>query len=592
MTVILGLNAYHADSAACLVVDGILVAAVEEERFRRVKHWAGFPAQSIEFCLKQAGMQPDRVDHIAINRNTLAAFWRKIAYVLRHRPPLTAIRRRLDHAGAVGSDNLGEQWRKAFPGHTLRARLHAVEHHQAHLASSFLVSPFEQAALVSIDGFGDFASVMWGYGQNSRIDILDRVAFPHSLGLFYLAITQYLGFASYGDEYKVMGLASYGRPQFKDAINSMLRLHEHGRFALDLAYFTHHSEGIAERWPDGRPNFGRVYSPKLITLLGPKRQPEAPVEEFHADMAASLQAVYEDAFFHVLREASRRTGATQLCLAGGCAMNSVANGKIKERSDFTELFVQPAAGDAGGAIGAALHVWSGVLGHPRGKAMTCAALGPSFTQSEIIRLLDENAAELAGHKIEHCPDETELCERVAATIAEGKVVGWFYGRMEWGPRALGNRSILGDPRRPEMKDILNHKIKRRESFRPFAPSVLRAAVSEWFETTGDVPFMLQVFRIRPDKRPFIPAVTHIDGTGRLQTVTEADNGRYWRLISAFARQTGVPMVLNTSFNENEPLVCQPVEALSCFLRTSMDMLVIEDSVITRLSPHAISHLAI
>jgi carbamoyltransferase len=408
------------------------------------------------------------------------------------------------------------------------------------------------------------------------------VYFPHSLGIFYQALTQYLGFPHYGDEYKVMGLAPYGKPTIMDAMRRIVRLKPNGAYELDLAYFRHHKERVAYQWTGGSPEFGDLFAPALEALLGPRRAPNDPLDDRHRDIARSVQAMYEEAFFHLIGVLQQRYGLTNLALAGGCAMNSVANGKVQRMTPFRRVYVQSAAGDAGGAIGAAFALWH-KLGGARSFKMDHAYWGPEFESADIQALIAARKTEIdaAGCSVENIAGETELCRRTATAIAESKVVGWFQGRMEWGPRALGNRSIVCDPRRPDMKAILNAKIKRRESFRPFAPSVLEEAVTDWFEQDDDVPFMMQVFQIREDKRPLIPAVTHVDGSGRLQTVYRRTNPRYHRLIEAYRDLTGIPMVLNTSFNENEPLVCKPKEALDCFLRTAMDVLVIGNTIFVR-----------
>jgi carbamoyltransferase len=581
--IILGLNAYHGDSSACIVIDGKLVAAAEEERFRRIKHWAGFPAEAVRFCLEYAGVPVDQVTDIAVNRNPGANIFKKALFAFNKRPGLSAVRDRLANAGKVRDIKSALCESFNISPADLKANLHQVEHHRAHLASSFFVSPFQSATVVSVDGFGDFTSTMWGEGDDGNIDVHGQVYFPHSLGLFYLALTQYLGFHNYGDEYKVMGLAPYGKPSFMDSMRRMIRLGKGGEFELDLDYFLHHSEGISMVWDDGEPRIGTAYSQKLEELLGPARKPDESLHDRHRDIAASLQEMYEEAFFHILDHAYRLTSNPVLCLSGGCAMNSVANGKVFERSPFKELYIQSAAGDGGGAIGAAFYVWNRKLSKPRTFVMDHAYLGPEFSDAEIRDLLKARESELVTQKclVTQITDESMLCDRTAAHIAQGHVVGWFQGRMEWGPRALGNRSIVCDPRRGDMKEILNSKIKRRESFRPFAPSIIREAVKEWFETDYDVPFMLQVYQIREEKRKMIPAVTHVNGSGRLQTVTEAQNLRYYRLIRAFEKQTGVPVILNTSFNENEPVVCRPEEALDCFLRTRMDVLVMGNWIVER-----------
>lgn len=581
MTAILGLNAFHADSAACLLVDGRLVAAAEEERFRRLKHWAGFPGQAIAYCLAEAGLRLSDIDHVALNRDPRANFGRKLRYVLARRPSLSLIQQRL--ANRRQWTDIAGLLAQSFPADRFAGEIHHVEHHEAHLASAFFVSPFERAAVVSVDGFGDFSSAAWGVGEGNALRIGGRVFFPHSLGILYEAVTQFLGFENYGDEYKVMGLAPYGEPSLRPALERLVKLQPDGGFELDLSYFTHARAGANYQIRDGVPSGGRLYSPALCELLGPARKRDEPVEQRHRDIACSLQAVYEEAFFNLLAAAYRQSQAPALALAGGCAYNSVANGKIYERSPFLQTYVQSAAGDAGGAIGSACAVWYRLQPQAPRQHMTHAYWGPSYDHEAIAAALDERAADFAkaNCRQQTVADEDALCQTVASAIADGAVVGWFQGRMEWGPRALGNRSILADPRRADMKDILNSKIKRRESFRPFAPSVLRHHVADWFETDDDVPFMMQVFRIRDERRPAIPAVTHVDGTGRLQTVTAQDNPRYARLIEGFLALTGVPMVLNTSFNENEPVVCRPQEAIDCFLRTRMDMLVLGDTIIQR-----------
>jgi carbamoyltransferase len=436
--------------------------------------------------------------------------------------------------------------------------------------------------VVSVDGFGDFASAAWGVGRGKDIDIEGRVHFPHSLGIFYQALTQYLGFPHYGDEYKVMGLAPYGSPSAMEAMREIVRLKPDGAFELDLAYFRHHRERVTYQWTDGSPEFGDLFSPALEKLLGPRRRPADTLEERHRDIARSVQAMYEEAFFHLIGVLQLRSGLSDIALAGGCAMNSVANGKIRRMTPFRRVYVQSAAGDAGGAIGAAYAVWH-QLGGARSFVMDHAYWGPQFGHDDIATLLAAQRPRVAeaGCSLEEISHEAELCRRTAAAIADGKVVGWFQGRMEWGPRALGNRSIVCDPRRPDVKAILNAKIKRRESFRPFAPSILAESVRDWFEEDDAVPFMMQVFQIREEKRASIPAVTHVDGSGRLQTVTRETNPRYYRLIEAYRDLTSVPMVLNTSFNENEPVVCKPQEALDCFLRTDMDVLVMDSVMMSR-----------
>ncbi|MDE2579971.1 MAG: carbamoyltransferase [Hyphomicrobiales bacterium] len=579
MVIVLGLNAFHGDASACILRDGVLIAAAEEERFRRIKHWAGFPAQATGYCLEEAGVRLADVDHVAVNSDPRANFGRKVIYAALKRPDIKLAFDRLKNQRKRIS--IERELTDAFPGQTFDGAVHRVEHHLAHLASAFLVSPFDRAAVVSVDGFGDFSSSAWGVGEGGDMDVLGRVYFPHSLGVFYQAITQHIGFPHYGDEYKVMGLAPYGQPKMLDAMRRIVTLQHDGSFALDLQYFRHHREKIAYAWEGGAPSVGALFSPALEDLLGPARKRDEALTQRHMDIAHSAQAMYEEAFFHLLNKLHARCGAEAVALAGGCAMNSVANGKVARRTPFRKIYVQAAAGDAGGAIGAAMQVWR-AQGGARTFQMRHAYWGPHYGGAAIAETIAGEAKRLqdADCLIETL-DEPTLLARTADAIAAGEVVGWFQGRMEWGPRALGNRSILGDPRRADMKDILNIKIKRRESFRPFAPSVLSEAVDAWFEEDGEAPFMMQVYQIRAEKRPVIPAVTHVDGSGRLQSVHADTNPRYHRLITAFAARTNVPMVLNTSFNESEPIVTHPREALDCFLRTNMDVLVLGETMIRR-----------
>jgi len=579
---ILGINAFHGDSSSCLLENGNIVAAAEEERFRRIKHWAGFPSMAIAYCLREARIGIADLDHVAVNTDPMANFVKKVGYTLRRRPDINFVLERIRNKSKRAG--VEEEIAKVFPGETVRATIHYVEHHLSHLASAHLVSPFEESVAVSVDGFGDFSSGAWGVGRGSYIEVENRVFFPHSLGIFYQALTQFIGFLNYGDEYKVMGLAPYGKPVFMDQMRQIVQTNPDGTYALNLEFFRHHREKIEYEWSGCSPVVGDLFSDDLPRLLGlPRRAKEQPLEQVHRDIAHSVQAMYEEAFFNLLAVTHAKHGIDNLSLAGGCGMNSVANGKVYRRSRYRRLYVQSAAGDAGGAIGCAYVVASKLGATVERFHMDHAYWGPSYQDDYHVDLLRrcEEALEDAGCTVERIGDEGELCRRTAEAIGQGLVVGWFQGRMEWGPRALGNRSILGDPRRADMKDILNLKIKRRESFRPFAPSILRERVREWFEEDDEVPFMMQVFQIREDKRDVIPAVTHVDGSGRLQTVSSKTNPRYHRLISTFGEMTGVPMVLNTSFNENEPVVCRPEEALDCFLRTKMDVLVLGDCFVRR-----------
>jgi len=578
---ILGVNAYHGDASAVLLADGVLVAAVEEERFRRIKHVAGVPARGVRAVLEDAGLSLDDVDAIAVSRDPTRHLLRKALFTLRHQPHPRLLAARLrnavrvdDLAATLGSE-LGADVR------ALRRRLRWVEHHPAHLASTFFVSPYDEAAVCAIDGFGDFVSTSSARGHGSRLTETRRTFFPHSLGLVYLAMTQFLGFWNYGDEYKVMGLAPYGLPDYADRVRRLIRLEPEGRFTIDLSYFRHWSEGVAMTWDDGAPHLGAAFTDELERLLGVARRPDEPLTDRHQALAASLQLVFEEAAFHVLNALHRRTRLPRLCIAGGCGMNSVMNGKIREHTPFREVYVQPASADNGTALGAAFHLWHQVLGRPRGFVMDHAYWGPEYREAEVASALARHEAALAGCVVTRIDDDDRRSRWAAARIAAGEIVGWFQGRMEWGARALGNRSILADPRRADMRDRVNATIKVREPFRPFALSIVEEALDEYFAGAVKDPFMAQVYPVRKDKRDVIPAVTHVDGSARLQTVSRDTNPRYWKLIKAFEAITGVPVVLNTSFNENEPIVLRPEDAIACFVRTRMDALVIGRYAIAR-----------
>lgn len=582
---ILGINAYHGDVSAVLLENGQLVAALEEERFRRVKHWAGFPTIAIQKCLEIAGISGRDIEHVALSRDPKANLMRKGVYALTKRPDLSLILDRVKNARKVRdvhaplAEALG-----VVPDDV--PKLHFVEHHPAHLASAFLVSPFDDAAVCAIDGFGDFVSTSLAAGAGNRVDVLDRVYFPHSLGLLYTAITQFLGFWGYGDEFKVMGLAPYGQPRFLDRMRELVRLTPDGLFELELGYFRHWSDGVEMEWDEGYPTLGRVYSAELEKLLGPPRREGEGLSSTHEDLARSVQAMFEECAFHVLNGLWDRTKNPRLCLAGGCAMNSVANGKIRENTPFQDVYIQPAASDNGTALGAAYHVWNQVLGNERSFVMEHGYWGTQYPSADITPVVaarDDEEWEFAADRYD---SEEALCRATAQLLADGKVVGWFQGRMEWGSRALGNRSILADPRRADMRALINTKIKFREKFRPFAPSILEEALDDYFVGGSPDPFMQQVYPVREDKRDVLPAITHVDGSGRLQTVSARANPRYYRLISEFARLTGVPVLLNTSFNENEPIVDTPEQAVDCFLRTQMDVIVVGDTIVQRhRAPH-------
>lgn len=575
--IILGINAYHANASAAVVVDGRLVAAVEEERLNRVKYAAGFPLQAIQFCLGAAGAKLTDVDHVAIPRDPWARLGTKLRFAIRM-PRFALERARVLKKFAGIQEELAQAFE--LPSESIHAQFHRIEHHTAHLASAFYVSPYDSASVLSADGLGDFASSMAALGQGPKMQILGEVAFPHSLGMYYTALTQYLGFWKFGDEYKVMGLAAYGQPEFMEEFRRIV--YEDGplSFKLGLQYFTHQSQGAEMTWRDATrpPELGRLFSPYLEKRLGPARKPEEPLSQRHYNLAATMQAALEEVLAQHWNVLAKKTGQRSICLAGGVAFNCLANGKIFDTTPFENVYVQPAAGDAGLSVGAAFAVEHQILGRPRRFVMDHAYWGPQFSGAQIRGAIDE----IAPEDVEICElAEEQLVRSTAQHIADGKILGWFQGAAEWGPRALGNRSILADPRRPEMKDILNRRIKHREAFRPFAPSILHEATAEFFERANPSPFMAFAYPVRPEKRGIIPAPTHVDGTARLQTVSRSANPLYWKLLRALGDLTGVPVALNTSFNDNEPIVCRPQEALECFRRTRMDVLVLGNFVLER-----------
>ncbi len=554
---VLGISCYYHDAGAALVQDGQLVAAAEEERFNRQKHYSDFPAQAIRYCLDQAGITIDEVDYIGFYEKPLVKFSRILEATLACWP------------------RTYWTWVRSMPiwlmtklriGRTIQKELHTdkdiyyCQHHLAHAASAFLVSPFDRAAIITADGVGEWTTTAWGVGEGTEIRILKEIRFPHSVGLLFSAITAYLGFRVNDAEWKVMGLAPYGRPTYVDRFREVVDLRDDGSFRLNLKYFAHHY------------STQRIFNRRWEALFGrPQRPRETELDEFHQDIAHSGQKIVEEIMVRMAKHVRQATGMDDLCVGGGVGLNCVANWRMLQEAGFKNIFIQPAAGDSGGALGTAFYLYNSVLKHPRTFVMKHGYWGPAFTDEEI-------QATLARNHLPHqyCAREEDLLEVTARLIDEGKVVGWFQGRMEFGPRALGARSLLGDARNPKMKDIINSKVKFREAFRPFAPSVLKEHAHEYFEMPKgmDAPFMLLVPRVRPEKHGVLPAITHKDGTGRVQTVTEEENSRYYRLLKAFARRTGIPVVINTSFNvRGEPIVCTPRDAVNTFLNTGIDALV-------------------
>ena len=590
MTAILGISAFYHDSAAALVRDGEIVAAAQEERFSRKKHDASFPAKAIEYCLEEAGLTPDELDYVGFYDKPLMKFERLLETYLAYAPggfssfvkamPVW-LREKLHLPGQM-SRGLGGAFRKRFI---------FTEHHESHAASAFFPSPFRDAAILTVDGVGEWATAAYGAGEDNRIRLTHELRFPHSPGLLYSAFTYFCGFRVNSGEYKLMGLAPYGEPRYVDLIlTRLIDLKEDGSFRMDMSYFNY-CQGLT------------MTSRKFERLFGgAPRQPESPLTGREMDLAASIQRVMEEILLRMARHVHARTGQPNLCLAGGVALNCVANGRILREGPFREIWVQPAAGDAGGALGTALFIWHQLLGNRRRvqapDGQNGSLLGPSYADTEIRSFLDS-----AGADYEQIDDPEALVRRVARVMADQKVVGWMQGRMEFGPRALGCRSILGDARSSRMQSVMNLKIKFRESFRPFAPSVMRERVDEYFQMRPgeDSPYMLLVAPVQDSKRvasggeanltgldklsvarSVVPAITHVDHSARVQTVDSERHGAYYRLLREFERMTGCPVVINTSFNvRGEPIVCSPEQAYRCFMSTNMDVLVMENFMLLK-----------
>jgi carbamoyltransferase len=574
----LGLNINHADTSACIFNNFNLVAAAEEERFTRKKHEMSFPSNAIRFCLTKANINISQVDYVSINSKPLTAIQKKFFFFLFNPKSYPLIFQSLFNMKVKFSikDSLNLIDKNNF----FKGDIKYFDHHLSHLASSFYYSPFKKSVNLSVDGFGDFASCSWGSAKNNVLKIDNKIFFPHSLGIFYQALTQYLGFKNYGDEYKVMGLSSYGNPIYVNQISNLISYKEKLKFELNLNFFLHHKKKILISKND-QPFFRNLYSKELENLLGPERKSKEEINQRHKDIAKSTQVVYENVFFNLLNDLYEKYKIKNLNLSGGCVMNSVANGKIIFNTKFKNIYTSSNPGDAGGSIGSALCLINKIYKKKKNFSLSNSSpyIGDSFSNDEVEAVINKYKLK---KKFDVKKIEThKLCELVANFISRAYIVGWFQDGMEWGPRALGSRSILADPRNPKMKQILNLKIKKRENFRPFAPSILYKFMDRWFEVKKPVPYMSEVYKIKQNKRKLIPAVTHVDGTGRLQTVTK-ENGRFFSLLSEFYKKTKVPIILNTSFNENEPIVRTPEHAIDCYLRTKMDILVIQDWVIKRI----------
>jgi carbamoyltransferase len=559
---ILGISCYYHDAAACLIHNGKIVAAAEEERFTRKKHDISFPINAIKFCLKKANITGDKLDHVAFYEKPLLKFERILSQHLEAFPKsyFTFIK---TIPGWINEKLRIRKTLKKQIGY--KKDVSFIDHHLSHAASSYLVSPFKESAILTVDGVGEWATTTFGHAKENKVTIDKEIHFPHSLGLLYSTITAFLGFKVNNDEYKVMGLAPYGKPIYKDEIRKLITLHEDGSYSLDMSYFVF-------QWASKMP------SRKMTQLFGPQRKPESELTQKHKDIAASLQKVTEESLFHMLNQLHKETKSDNLCMAGGVALNSVANGKIKANTPFKNVFIQPSASDAGTSLGAAFYLYNSVLDKPRTTVMDHAYLGPSFTDKEVKEYLDKNHVNYTTFK-----SDDDLIKTTAKLIWENNVIGWFQGCMEWGPRALGARSILSNATNPDMKEIINAKVKHRELFRPFAPAVTDEDAHKYFELDkDDEKFMLFVYPIKKEFHDKIPAVTHVDGSGRLQTITPEQNKLYHGTIKEFGKHSGIPIVINTSFNiRGEPIVLTPHDAYRCMMGTGIDYLVIGNFLVKR-----------
>ena len=574
MTYILGVNAFHADSSACIIRNGEILFAIEEERINRIKHWSGFPTKSIEACLNFADISMDEIEFITFNTDPKFNLKKKIFYVLKN----FFVTEIFKYLKKKNKNNLFVNLKKNFDLEKVEKKIIFVEHHISHISSAYFPSNYDKSDIVSIDGFGDFTSCALGSAEGNDLNISTRVNFPHSLGLFYQAMTQHLGFRNYGDEYKVMGLSAYGKPKYFEKLKNIINIKKN-TFELNLNYFSHHYNFSNFVSTDGNIMFPKIFNQKIHEIIGSDRLKDQKLNEHHADLAASVQKIYEYILFNTLNTWQKISKKENLCFAGGCAMNSKANGSILENTNYKNIYIPPSPGDAGGSVGSALYQFSRINKLYENKNYYSVYLGPQFKKEHTKKIIDENLLNYDCKVLEL--NENEIVELCSKKISEGNVVGWFQARMEWGPRALGNRSILADPRQKNMKDILNLKTKKRESFRPFAPSILEEEVEGWFEQHHQSYFMQNVYKFKEEKIKYVPAVVHLDFTGRLQTVNKKLNPLYYDLIKNFQKITQVPIILNTSFNENEPIVCNPLEAIECFKRTKIDILVIDNFYIQR-----------
>mgnify|MGYP001468331594 CR=1 FL=1 len=567
---ILGINAFHADSSAALLIDGEVVCATEEERFTRQKHWAGLPIKSIEFCLSSRDLNMTDISCLCVGRDPKAKFFNKLKYMAKNiKPAISMLKQRFANRSDLNS--LGDNIKNHFG---FCPKVEFIEHHRAHVASAFFSSPFEESTLISIDGSGDFSTIMIGKGVGNKIEIIESQDFPVSMGLFYTAFTQFLGFPYYGDEYKVMGLSPYGSPDYLKEMRSIMWSGDKNILEWDSSFFNLNNGAVS--YSDNIPNVGQLFDEgNFEKLFGVKKSKNEEINQRHKNIASSLQMRTEELIFEIIERAFKQTGISNLCIAGGVAQNSVANGKILNNTSIKEIYIPSAGHDAGISMGASQYHYFHNLDNKRIAALYNANLGISFSNEKIKEIIEG-----LGLSYKYLEDDT-LFKYVAKAISNNNVIGFFDGKAEFGPRALGSRSILADPRNSKAQQLLNEKIKKRESFRPFAPSILEDYGEEYFKNYQFTPFMERVLPIRKEKQKLIPAVTHVDGSGRLQSVSKELRPRYYELILEFYNITGIPILINTSFNENEPVVNIPEEAIDCYLRTDMDMLVIGNYILEK-----------
>jgi len=577
---IIGLNIFHADTSACLIKDNEIVAAVEEERFVRIKHYSGFPKKSIEYCLEKGNLKLSDIDYVCANFNVNYNFFRKSNFFLKNFlninffPRLSAITKRQD-IKKLFFDNFLEN---------ISAKIINIPHHLSHIASAYLCSGFNKSLGLTFDGTGDFSCLELYDIQNENFKIEKKISFPHSLGIFYQTVTQYLGFKYYGEEYKVMGLAAYGNKKYIDEMYKLFKIKKDNSYELNLNYFEHHHKSFSYYFENGAPFFENFFNEKFENLFNQKsRLSNEPINQFHKDIAASAQHVFEEIIIILLRKKLKDSNYKNLCIAGGCAFNSLLMGKIKNEFKDLNVFVQPNSGDAGGAIGAALYTNMKYNKNFKNNKFVNPYLGPSYSNEFIKDTIINKVNTNSNIKVIYFEEFDKLTEYIATRILNNDVVGWFQGRMEWGPRALGNRSILANPKTPNMKDIINSKIKKREEFRPFAPSILDSKVDEYFEgSSNNLEYMSYVVRAKnKDIYKKIPAVVHTDGTSRVQVVRKNINERFYKLIESFNKISGVPIVLNTSLNVNEPMCESPKQAFNVFTSSSMDVVVLENYVLCK-----------